>query len=282
MRSIIFISFLFIAAIKIAAQDTLYLRSKKINSVKVIEINDTSVLYTPFPYNGSKPIEINIAELQKIKFENGKIQLFKIRSPKVRNVFVIGGIPIQLASRSYGGYVGYEYKRLMIDYRYTYTYKFPTFGGLLSSFNERQYYHGDNNSLVVSYLIAKKQAVGLLIGYKHWWFSDEIFSKNGLPPQSSYSQNQYRSSNIKGLNFGAEYSYDFSNDPLQGIFYINCSYTLFKGTSSTKSSQTIYSKYEEYDVQPFFIHMAIGLKFGAKIRVCGSCKNLNFFNAYSW
>jgi hypothetical protein len=236
--------------------------------VGVVSEDDSTITY--LDNNDWHPIIRTLKKslIKKIKYGQKRTKGEEVRD--TNRYFSFGVIPYQLFSRSSGGYISFKFKnRFSVDYRYTYTFATEHLTDL--TIHSKFFYRGDNHTLALTYH-GKTQggAWSLLFGYKHWWFSNKYIPLEGEPLWSSFSEPFGSSSaNIRGINFGLEYSRDLSGEKFHCVLFMNFSVTEFKGKMSGYSpdSNKFMPVYNEYDYSAEMFHASVGFKFGGRIKL---------------
>src|SRR5207249_2686739 len=87
--------------------------------------------------------------------------------------FRVGVIPYQLLSRSSGAYAGKDFGWFSLEFRATYTIPTKYINSTWLDANDRFYYQGVNNNLIVSIYISDTWKMGVLLGYRFWWYKNQ-------------------------------------------------------------------------------------------------------------
>lgn len=183
--------------------------------------------------------------------------------------FRIGLIPYQLLSRSSGAYFNYQYKKIVIEFRPTYTYATKNLG--LSYFfdipHDRYFYQGINNSLIVSYHSSRNWNWGLLLGFRNWWYRNQWIPVEGTSTASNYSYDEKRSGTMYGPMLGFQIEKQFRRTKIDHAIFLNFSCTHFTGTATFYESKLwiFASDYPyKYNFNLNTFHVALGYKIGFK------------------
>lgn len=180
-------------------------------------------------------------------------------------VFKVGIIPYQFLSRSTGAYVGYDFKHFSLEYRPTYTIATHYINSYATDDNTLFYYQGLNNNILISLPISAGWKLGLLLGYRYWWFNPQRVIANGYATWESNPPKETESGNKQGFCYGLELSKDLGANKTDAVFFFNISCTSFMGTLKVYPNpwQSIPSAPPmNYSFSETRFNVAIGFKIG--------------------
>lgn len=149
-----------------------------------------------------------------------------LRAQDTARYISAGLIPYQFFSRSTGVFVSYREGRKAFEFRPTYT--IPT--GYVNDFigipHDRFLYRGVNGMFFFQYGQQLKWKLGLMAGFRYWWYNNQWITPDDIATWSSYaSYKQKKSATMLGPCLGLELSRKY--------FFFTISYTHFSGSVST-------------------------------------------------
>lgn len=181
----------------------------------------------------------------------------------------IGIIPYQLLSRSSGAYIGYERKRMNLEFRLTYTYATKNLGlaYFVNILHDRFFYQGINNTGIISFHTKRNWNWGLLVGFRYWWYRNQWIPVDGTSTSSNYSFMERKSGTMFGPMIGFQMEKQFKGNKIDGAFFINFSETYFVGSATGYESEYPglgwqYPYTSRISLSSF--NLAIGFKIGYK------------------
>lgn len=198
------------------------------------------------------------------------------------NSWHIGIIPYQLLTRSSALYVRYDFKKMSLEYRPSYTYAtninqqqiFPVF-----FYYDNFYFQGINNSLILYFPTHKATKIGLMLSYKHWWHGIKSIDSDNSEfsgKADSYYLKENRSTVMNGFGAGLEFSYQRVNRKhFDANFFWNASLTYFVSHSyvysGSESSQFVGNPNYPQKTYPYtetkgrtYFNVTCGFKLGYK------------------
>lgn len=183
----------------------------------------------------------------------------------------LGIIPYQFLSRSTGLYASYDFKYFSVEYRPTYTIPMNKVFYFQQRAEEWYYYNGVNNQ-VIFYTPGSKHRLGLLLGYRYWWFNTKkVEDRNESGKSGSDIRYDVEKSKMNGFCIGLEGCYSNKgneNKHFDFAFFYNFSITVF---SCTTTNYGISSEYgyvfpninpQTYHFSSTSFNIALGFKFG--------------------
>lgn len=254
------------------AQDKIFLLDKSVLEVKVIESKHRKIIYKS---NGPKLLEIEKKMIWYISYNDTKvdsINSFSLLRNPIRIHF--GVIPYQILSRSSGLYFSYKINDLFsVEYRPTYTYATRYYNNRWwpNGLNfDWFFYNGINNNFLFFLKMNPSWKVGVLLGYKYWWYQNNWIYTGREYGYGGYV-NERRSSNISGPQVGLEFQKDIGADNFDATFFVNASVTFFNGTATayeanltgTSSGSYNYNQYPATtSIYLSWFNIAAGFKVG--------------------
>jgi hypothetical protein len=233
-------------------RDKIVLRSVAYVKGSIVEVNDSQVNYIKHWDKKQRVYTISKREVRRIKYGTEKINGPNIKD--TNRYISFGIIPYQFLGRSFGGYLSYKTRKgILVDYRATYTIPTSFYNYRIMGWVDRYYFRGLNHLLHVECYTSSKRSIGIIIGYRHWWYKKEMIP-NGQPTHSSYFGYIKRSEILDGVTLGLGTSRDLSFKKFSSAFYTNISITSFNE-----------------EVLGVF-HFAIGFKLGGRIKLPSTVK----------
>ena len=182
-------------------------------------------------------------------------------------------VPYQFLLRSSAISLNYSFKKIGLDLFPSFTYATHVYFGFQANY-DWFFYRGINSLIIISKTKGVKHKVGLILGYKFWWFNNQKIPVNYKPIFDDGSYKERKSSQISGPVLGGRFE-KFVHKKYLRTFYVDLTATLFQGT--------LY-RYEIYDCQQFpggleytkpikskinledglRINLGVGFKFGLK------------------
>ncbi len=214
MKQIKLVIFLFLLSSFLKAQtenqncDTIYLTNGQTYYGKITIMGKRVIKCIKCYTNNPHIVTIYRADI--IKVNSGKVAYGLVKSIDTIKCLHIGIIPYQFLTRSSGIYFRYDFKKLSLEYRPTYTYATKLEPNEFSLYHyDNFFFQGLNNSFIFYFPTQKKIQVGLILSYKYWWHGKEVIDNDNSVisgKDADLHLSEIRSTVMNGFGAGLEFT----------------------------------------------------------------------------